>query len=86
MFDRFYKVDAARANTDVPSGSGLGLSIVRAIVETHGGKVTAANALGGGAIFELQLPAAGMNTRSGVQESSNRRSEDQEKSKLILIS
>jgi signal transduction histidine kinase len=59
VFDRFYKVDAARANTAEPSGSGLGLSIVRAIVETHGGAVTAANAPGGGAIFELRLPAAG---------------------------
>ena len=58
VFDRFYKVDASRAGTAVPSGSGLGLSIVRAIIERHGGTVTAANAPDGGAVFELQLPAA----------------------------
>jgi signal transduction histidine kinase len=58
VFDRFYKVDAARAGTAVPSGSGLGLSIVRAIIERHGGTVTAANSSDGGALFELHLPAA----------------------------
>jgi signal transduction histidine kinase len=58
VFDRFYKVDAARAGTAVPSGSGLGLSIVRAIIERHGGSVTAANGPHGGAVFELRLPAA----------------------------
>jgi signal transduction histidine kinase len=58
IFDRFYKADAARAGTAVPSGSGLGLSIVRAIVERHGGTVTAANAAEGGAEFVLMLPAA----------------------------
>jgi signal transduction histidine kinase len=57
VFDRFYKVDASRAGTAVPSGSGLGLSIVRAIVERHGGTVTASNAPEGGAAFELILPA-----------------------------
>ena len=40
------------------SGSGLGLSIVQAIVERHGGSVTARNAPEGGAVFELRLPAA----------------------------
>jgi len=58
VFDRFYKVDAARAGTAVPSGSGLGLSIVRAIIERHGGTVTAENGPAGGALFELHLPAA----------------------------
>ena len=58
VFDRFYKADAARAGTPVPSGSGLGLSIVRAIIERHGGSVSARNAPEGGALFELHLAAA----------------------------
>jgi two-component system sensor histidine kinase BaeS len=57
IFDRFYKADAARAGTRVRSGSGLGLSIVRAIVHRHGGEVSAANRPGGGAVFTLALPA-----------------------------
>ncbi len=57
IFDRFYKADASRAGTRIPSGSGLGLSIVRAIVDRHGGDVRALNGPDGGAIFELLLPA-----------------------------
>ena len=56
VFDRFYKADESRAGTEVPSGSGLGLSIVQAIVVRHGGSVTAANAPEGGARFEILLP------------------------------
>ena len=58
IFDRFYKVDESRASTDTSYGSGLGLSIVRAIVTRHGGTVTASNVEGGGARFEIQLPVA----------------------------
>jgi signal transduction histidine kinase len=56
IFDRFYKADASRAGTTIPSGSGLGLSIVQAIVRQHDGLITAANAPGGGAEFTVVLP------------------------------
>src|SRR5688500_16814679 len=51
IFDRFYKGDASRR---AAGGSGLGLSIVKAIVERHGGTITARN--DGGAVFEIVLP------------------------------
>jgi signal transduction histidine kinase len=56
IFDRFYKIDAARKAS---GGSGLGLSIVKAIVERHGGTIVAYNdADRGGAVFEITLPAS----------------------------
>jgi signal transduction histidine kinase len=57
VFDRFYKVDPSRSVSSTASGSGLGLSIVQAIVERHGGRITASNGAKGGAIFEIVLPA-----------------------------
>jgi len=52
VFDRFYKAQAARETLD---GSGLGLSIVKAIVERHGGQISVASRPGR-TIFELTLP------------------------------
>jgi two-component system, OmpR family, sensor kinase len=52
VFDRFWRADRAR----VGSGSGLGLSIVAAIAQEHGGDISVVNADGGGARFELTLP------------------------------
>jgi signal transduction histidine kinase len=57
IFDRFYKADASRTDPYSKTGSGLGLSIVKAIIERHGGTVSAANIPGGGAEFVISLPA-----------------------------
>lgn len=56
LFDRFYQADPSR---DRRTGtSGLGLSIVRALVEAHGGRVAAENRPAGGASIWIELPAA----------------------------
>ena len=58
IFERFYRVDKSRtrASRD-PGGTGLGLAIVKHLVELHGGKVTASNRPGGGALFTIELVA-----------------------------
>jgi two-component system OmpR family sensor kinase len=56
VFDRFWRAEGGRERGK--AGAGLGLAIVAAIVEAHGGTVGAANAPGGGAEFVVELPAA----------------------------
>jgi heavy metal sensor kinase len=53
IFDRFYRVDESRG---VTVGSGLGLSIVRTIVEAHGGTVEVKSEPGVGTTFKIQMP------------------------------
>lgn len=50
LFDSFFSTK--------PAGIGLGLSIVRTLVESHGGSVRAENRPGGGAVFRVELPAS----------------------------
>ncbi len=55
LFDRFYRSDAVRGTF---AGNGLGLSIVKALLQRYGGKIQAASAgLGQGSTFKISLPS-----------------------------
>jgi two-component system, OmpR family, phosphate regulon sensor histidine kinase PhoR len=57
VFERFYRVDKARARQT--GGTGLGLAIVRHVAESHGGAVKVDSELGRGTTFTVTLPLAG---------------------------
>ncbi|WP_392535725.1 sensor histidine kinase [Nostoc sp. C117] len=54
IFERFYRVDESRSHAT--GGSGLGLSIVKTLVEGMGGNVSVQSKLGEGSIFTISLP------------------------------
>ena len=54
IFDRFYRGEKARTQKDI-SGSGLGLSIVKNIIERHGGRVECDSILGKGTIIRFSI-------------------------------
>ncbi len=56
LFERFYRGDPSRARQS-EGGSGLGLSIAKALVEAHGGRLEASGHPEGGAVFTVVLPA-----------------------------
>ena len=56
IFEPFYR--GAEAQSQQIHGNGLGLSIVRSIVEAHGGRVTVTSAPGKGSTFTMHLPVA----------------------------
>jgi two-component system OmpR family sensor kinase len=56
VFERFYRGDPSRARSS--GGSGLGLSIAKSIIETHGGRISVHTAPGEGCRFTIALPTA----------------------------
>jgi two-component system sensor histidine kinase KdpD len=65
VFDKFFR--GATVAPDGRRGVGLGLAICRAIVEAHGGKITAANRDDGGAEFTIRLPSSETPPRIDVE-------------------
>ena len=53
IFDRFYRVDDARSRKN--GGSGLGLSIVKSIMDAHGGEISVESTYGKGSCFRLRF-------------------------------
>jgi len=64
IFERFYQADPSRSRGS--GTSGLGLSIVRALAEAHGGHAGAENRAGGGARLWIELPAARPNQQDRI--------------------
>ena len=54
IFDRFHRVPGATGRTH--EGTGIGLSLVRELVELHGGRVTARSTVGSGTTFRVEIP------------------------------
>jgi PAS domain S-box-containing protein len=64
LFEKFYRVPGS-----APGGAGLGLSIVRDVVEAHGGRVGVQSAPGAGATFWIELPDRQESVGGGVKAS-----------------
>jgi two-component system, OmpR family, phosphate regulon sensor histidine kinase PhoR len=62
IFQRFYRIDRARSR----GSTGLGLSIVKNIVDLHGGKITVTSQEGKGSIFQLEFPGPRSTSASEV--------------------
>lgn len=60
VFERFYRADPSRARDAYTSGAGLGLTIVKALVEMQGGAVTVESRSQGPTTFWVRLPRAGL--------------------------
>jgi signal transduction histidine kinase/DNA-binding NarL/FixJ family response regulator len=64
IFERFYQVDKVN-----PKGSGIGLALVKAFVELHGGNITVESTLGHGTTFTVTIPVMHVNEHETDKQS-----------------
>ena len=55
VFDKFYRGQSQRYRVQ---GTGMGLAIVKSILEAHGGHIAVTSQLGQGSVFSFELPVA----------------------------
>jgi two-component system sensor histidine kinase SenX3 len=67
IFERFYRVDAARSRST--GGTGLGLAIVKHVAVNHGGRVEVSSMPEAGSVFTLMLPARSLPSDATAPES-----------------
>ncbi len=85
IFDDFYRVDQ-RLNTQTQGGMGLGLTLVRHIVEAHGGKVEVESEVGVGSTFRFTLPSQQAKNPSDPQRGVASDQDQHEPQKAVSVS
>jgi signal transduction histidine kinase len=80
IFDRYHQVD--KSLTRNTEGSGIGLSLVKSIVELHGGQITAESEAGNGSVFRISLPV----TTIAMDNPSKTNIDDLNMKKIYMIS
>ncbi len=72
IFDRFYQADNSRMHHSDSDGAGLGLSIVRWIVDAHSGTIDVSSKLGEGTVFRVKLPLMAGQAHQHVDDDTGR--------------
>jgi len=66
IFERFHQVDKSLSRNS--EGTGIGLSLVKSLVELHGGKIGVESTLGEGTIFKVELPVKTVEEREIIKQ------------------